>query len=213
MERSTMFSGKTQYVDWATASIAILNRRLSIHPNPQVGWLQWLQPYLRCHLLLTLDGLLIQLVHLACQSKSAAKEWPYKKWGLAGLGKCPNYSKHLTIGDVISNKYLKVMWNKIPKRVIYQPLLDGAIFKRISPHDLAFYGTIHYNPSNWGVLNFTLTISASRHVADFGMNMLVNVSERSTKTWTLEWFMIYLSVHPFELDSMRGTSGVKRHKS
>ena len=30
---------------------------------------------------------------------------------------------HPSIGDIISNRYLKVMWNKSPKRDIYQPLI------------------------------------------------------------------------------------------
>ena len=47
-------------------------------------------------------------LHLFC-SCSYQKD-PY----LTGVGKCPNFSHHPTIGDIISFKYLKVMWNKSP---------------------------------------------------------------------------------------------------
>ena len=36
----------------------------------------------------------------------------------SGVGKCPNVSHHRTIGDIISSRYGKVMWNKSPKRDI-----------------------------------------------------------------------------------------------
>ena len=34
-----------------------------------------------------------------------------------------------TIGDIIDNRYLKVMWNKSPKRDIYQPLFGDPCFQ------------------------------------------------------------------------------------
>ena len=45
-----------------------------------------------------------------------------------GVGKCPNFEHHPTIGDIITNKYSKVMWNKSPKQDIYQPLLYLTAF-------------------------------------------------------------------------------------
>ena len=35
--------------------------------------------------------------------------------GFPGVGKCPNFSHHPAIGDLISNRYLKQMFNKSPK--------------------------------------------------------------------------------------------------
>ena len=55
---------------------------------------------------------------------------------ITGVGKCPNVSHHPTIGDTISNRYLKVMF-KIPNyRDIYQPLIKPEIsqgFLHVSP--------------------------------------------------------------------------------
>ena len=39
---------------------------------------------------------------------------------ITGVGKCPNVSHHPTIGDIISNRYLKVMF-KIPKGTFTNP--------------------------------------------------------------------------------------------
>ena len=46
--------------------------------------------------------------------------WPV----LTGLGKCPNFSHHPNIGDIISNRYFFKWCSKSPKWDIYQTLFQ-----------------------------------------------------------------------------------------
>ena len=46
---------------------------------------------------------------------------------------------HPTIGDLKSNRYLKVMWNQSPKRDVYQPLFNAGSWNWRNPKLQASY--------------------------------------------------------------------------
>ena len=77
---------------------------------------------------------------------------------------------HPTIGDTISNRYVKVMWNKSPKRDIYKPHLGVSIHVKSQEMD----DNWSY-PHLWYLWNspFVITIIATMIVVMMMMMMMM----------------------------------------